>query len=80
MQLRFDRGTLLCTDAPASAALASLPDVLWDPRVRAFDLFIGGLSGAAIGDEATGAVPRLSPSPTANEGAGTTAAVEASRP
>lgn len=35
MRLVFDRGTILLLDPPARLDLAEVPDVLWDPRVRA---------------------------------------------
>jgi superfamily II DNA or RNA helicase len=35
VQLRFDRGTILVTDAPAGLDLAGAPGVVWDPRVQA---------------------------------------------
>lgn len=36
MRLIFDRGTLLLRDAPASARLAQVPGMRWDPRVDAY--------------------------------------------
>ncbi|MCO5168487.1 MAG: DEAD/DEAH box helicase family protein [Planctomycetes bacterium] len=36
MHLEFDRGTLLLRDVPPGLDAASLPGVLWDPRVGAF--------------------------------------------
>jgi superfamily II DNA or RNA helicase len=35
MKLRFDRGTILLTDAPVGLDLREAPGVLWDARVRA---------------------------------------------
>jgi superfamily II DNA or RNA helicase len=36
MKLRFDRGTVLLTDAPSGVNLAAAPGVVWDRRVRAY--------------------------------------------
>ncbi len=36
MKLRFDRGTILLENPEDRLAVAQLPGVLWDPRVRAF--------------------------------------------
>jgi hypothetical protein len=36
MRVRFDRGTWLIEGAPPGVEPASLPGVLWDPRVGAY--------------------------------------------
>lgn len=36
MRLRFDRGTIVFDDPPPGVDIATLPSVLWDPRVRSF--------------------------------------------